>query len=121
MSKDQLDIRTRERLDERREHLKQDAAAGLIGLLLKGGEVFLEGQALENQAANGWEETKQRLALIDAESEAELRKLQECLHGAKEKTQRLSMVLGFAAQNPGLHPAIAEGIAKAVDNLTREL
>jgi len=121
MSLGKLETRGSETLNERRDHLKMEAAADLVSLLIKGGHVFLEAQHLEAVSSHGWEETHQRIALIGAESEAELRKLQESLLGAKEKTQRLAMVLDFSAKQPNLPPALAEGIAKAVDNLTREL
>ena len=121
MSEGQLNSQAQDRLAERRDNVKIDAAAGLVSLLLKGGNVFLEAQGLNGKIAFDWEQTQQRLTIIGAENEAELRKLQACLDGAKEKTERLAMVLDFAAKSPGLPPAIAEGIGKAVDNLTREL
>lgn len=97
-----------------------DAAADVVSLLVRGGHVVLSAQEKQAETAANWEATHQRIAELDANTRSELQKLKADLSKAKEKTERLRLVLD-TVRRPDLPEALAEALARAIDNLTKEL
>lgn len=101
--------------------LRTEAAAGLIKLLVHGGHLYLDATRMEIESNRDWEDTRRRIAELDASTQAELKKLEAQLSGQKEKTLRLRMVLDvIATRGDTLSDVFAKGLAVAVEQLTQE-
>lgn len=98
-----------------------EATAEIAKLLVRGGNVFLDAQERRDITAKEWEDTRRRIAELDATTEAELRKLAAQLEQHKEKTTRLRMVLDVVASKGEVLPIVlSKGLAKAIEQLTEE-
>ena len=98
-----------------------DIAADAITLLVEGGRVFLDRERIRNKVAQGWEETNQRIASMDAETRNVLQRLEGEMAKAKDRTERLQTVLATIDRIGREMPdTLARGFEKALDNLTRD-
>ena len=100
---------------------RAEATAELVKLMIHGGNVFLDMRRMEAESARDWDRTRQRIAEIDATTQAELTKLEAQLLHQKDKTLRLRLVLDVIATKGETLPEIyGKGLSMAVEQLTRE-
>ncbi len=105
--------------DERRVAVRrQELVNESIGLLLRGGDTWLEVKRAREASAREDEASARRIAELDAQTRAEVARVEAHLGGAREQTERLRLVLDYLATNPTLDPAIKQAIAQAIPALT---
>jgi hypothetical protein len=105
--------------DERRVAVRrQELVNESIGLLLRGGDTWLEVKRAREASAREDEASARRIAELDAQTRAEVARIEAHLGGAREQTDRLRLLLDYLATNPTLDPAIAQAIAQAIPALT---
>jgi hypothetical protein len=110
-----VDLTTREREQAVREkEVKIEAAQKLVELVLRGGQVFLEIRKQRADSDAIWEGTRRTIAELDASTDAEIRKLEAELSHVREGTERLRLLLNYAASKPDLPDVMHEAIARAV-------
>ena len=110
----------RERLHLEVQRRAVETVADVIGVLVRGGNAWIEvGQGRE-QSERDNEATQRRIAELDAGTRDYLGRLGGDLSKTKEKTEQLRLLLDYAAGSAkDVPPAIAEGVCMALDNLTR--
>ena len=94
----------------------QELAGSLCSIVENGMEIW----KLDAQAKAYWEKTRADIERISKEADVRLSELQHDLEHAKDKTERLRILVETINRNPNLPPLLQEGIAKALDNVTRQ-
>ena len=115
LSRGDVELTTREREQALRvRETKIEAAQKLVDLLLRGGQVFLDVQQQRADSDARWDATRRTIAELDASTDAEIRKLEADLSHDREGTERLRLLLNYAASKPDLPEVMHEAIARAV-------
>ena len=97
-----------------------DAVANLMDLAVKTGGVLLESKQLDDKLRAHREEVDNEIRKLDAASRRQVEQLAADLSKMQERTDQLQRLLSFmTTQGPNLHPSVAEGIGKAIHNLTQ--
>jgi len=96
-----------------------DVAHQVGSMLVYAANVHAEGAQLRQRTEGAWEETKQRIALIDKEAAAEVTRLAKALEATKEKTKQQQMITNLIATHPDLPEEICKGLRAAYENLTK--
>lgn len=93
---------------------KAEAAMKVVDLIVHGGRVFLDAHAANVEMTKNRRATEDSIALLDAQTNAELKKLEQSLLTEHDKTRRLQIVADAAARTQGMDPILAEALAHAL-------
>lgn len=93
---------------------KAEAAMKVVDLIVHGGRVFLDVQAANVEMTRNRKATEDSIALLDAQTNAELKKLEQALLTEQDKTKRLQIVADAAARQQDMNPVLAEALAHAL-------
>lgn len=96
-----------------------DIAHQVGSMLVFAANVHAEGSQLRQRTEAAWEETWQRIALIDKEAAAEVTRLARALEDTQERTKQLQMITNLIATQPDLPEEICKGLRAALENLTQ--
>lgn len=96
-----------------------DLAHQVGSMLVFAANVHAEGAQLRQRTEAAWEETRQRIALIDKEAAAEVTRLAQALEHTHERTKQLQMITNLIATQPHLPEQICKGLRAALENLTQ--
>lgn len=97
-----------------------DVAHQVGSMLVFAANVHAEGAQLRQRTEAAWEETQQRIALIDKEAAAEVTRLAKALEETQERTKQLQMITNLIATQPNLPEEICKGLRAALENLTQK-
>jgi len=97
-----------------------DVAHQIGSMLVFAANVHAEGAQLRQRTDAAWEETRQRIALIDKEAAAEVMRLAKALEDTQERTKQLGMITNLIATQPNLPEEICKGLRAALENLTQK-
>lgn len=101
----------REQVDLEARRKGIEAAAKVVDLIVHGGHVFLNAHAAQVEMTKARQATEDAISLLDAQTTAELRKLERSLHGERDKTERLRIIADVAAKQVNVNPVLAEAFA----------
>lgn len=93
---------------------KAEAAMKVVDLIVHGGRVFLDAHATNVEMTKSRRATEDSIALLDAQTNAELKKLEQSLLTEQDKTRRLQIVADAASRTQGMDPILAEALAHAL-------
>ena len=114
--------RRREEVDLLKREKTVEIVAGVVQLVLRAGHA-----AIDNGQENAkLEQERERhglaLAKLDAETRAEVERIEASLRGAKEQTARLAMLCDLVAtKGRDMPDAVAEGVGRAIAACTEGL